>query len=36
MIHLLTGFILGHCKGEQLETMMSTLEEKNKGESNLP
>ena len=35
VIHLLTGFILGHCKGEQLETTMSTLEERNKGESNL-
>jgi len=36
IIQLLTGFILGHSKDEQLETTMSTLEEKKKEESNLP
>ena len=36
IIQLLTGFILGHSKDAQLETTMSTLEEKKMGESNLP
>lgn len=33
---LFTLFIVGHGGDEQLETKMSTLEEKNKGENNLP
>jgi len=35
-IHLLTRFILGHSKDEHPEEAMSTLEERNQAESDLP